>query len=102
MGNFDWNVFIDNLWERENAQGKRGIEGKGGYRNGKYYPYTTPNGNTDIGPGFDLKYQTPEFREKAKKGLTKQELDSGEEKAKKLVESVFGISPLVYIGGNNQ
>ena len=76
MGNFDWNGFIDNLWERENAQGKKGIEGKGGYRNGKYYPYTTSNGNTDIGPGFDISHQSKEFKERAKKGFTKEELDS--------------------------
>jgi len=45
MGEFDWTSFIENLWDRENAQGKKGIEGKGGFRGGKYYPYTTPNGN---------------------------------------------------------
>lgn len=76
MGNFDWNSFIDNLWERENAQGKRGVEGKGGYRNGKYYPYLTPNGDTDIGPGFDISHQSQEFKDRARKGFTKEELDS--------------------------
>ena len=51
---FNWSWFIDNLWERENALGKRGVEGKGGYRGGKYYPYITPNGDLDIGPGAVL------------------------------------------------
>ena len=32
MGEFDWTSFIENLWDRENAQGKKGIEGKGGFR----------------------------------------------------------------------
>lgn len=36
MGEFDWTSFIENLWDRENAQGKKGIEGKGGFRGGKY------------------------------------------------------------------
>ena len=30
MGNFDWEVFTNNIWLRENAQGLQGIEGKGG------------------------------------------------------------------------
>ncbi len=74
MGEFDWTSFIENLWDRENAQGKKGIEGEGGFRGG--YPYTTPNGDTDIGPGFDLSKQTPAFRERAKKGFTRKELDA--------------------------
>ncbi len=75
--NFDWPLFINRLWERENAQGLRRVEGKGGYRNGRYYPYKTPNGNVDIGPGFDLAHQSKEFRETAQKqGFTKEELDS--------------------------
>lgn len=73
---FDWTLFIDSLWERENAKGKRGMEGKGGFKKGKYYPYTTPNGNKDIGPGLDLDKQTPEFVARAQKGFTKAELDS--------------------------
>ena len=33
MGKFDWTNFIDNLWDRENSLGKKGIEGKGGFSN---------------------------------------------------------------------
>lgn len=72
---FDWSLFIDRLWERENAKGKKGVEGKGGYRKGKYYPYEATNGK-DIGPGLDLSKQTDEFRKRAEKGLTKKELDT--------------------------
>jgi len=68
--------FIHNLWLRENADGLQAIEGKGGYHNGKYYFYKTPNGNTDIGPGFDKEHQTAEFIKRAEKGLTKEELDN--------------------------
>lgn len=72
---FDWSLFIDRLWERENAKGKKGVEGKGGYRKGKYYPYEATNGK-DIGPGIDLGKQSDEFRKRAEKGLTKEELDT--------------------------
>ena len=72
----DLSLFLQNLWMRENAEGLKAIEGKGGYRDGKYFPYKTKNGNTDIGPGFDMEHQTPEFRKRAVKGFTKEELDS--------------------------
>lgn len=54
---------IANLWEMENSSHR-------GYRNGKYYPYITPNGNEDIGPGIDMSKQTNEFRNRARRGLT--------------------------------
>lgn len=74
---FDWVWFINNLWDNENAQGKLMINGKGGYSNGRYYPYTTNDGRTDIGPGFHYDSQSPEFQEKARsQGFTKEELDS--------------------------
>ena len=67
--------FIQNLWERENPQGLKQVNGKGGYRNGKYFPYQGTNG-IDIGPGFLLKSQSPAFQKKARTvGLTKKELD---------------------------
>lgn len=62
---FDWGWYIQNLWQRENAGGLKAKEGVGGYKNGRYFPYKTPNGNTDVGPGFDLDMQTPEFVKKA-------------------------------------
>lgn len=73
---FDWPSYIDSLWKRENLLGDMEIEGKGGYKNGKYHPYITPNGNIDIGPGFDMSYQSAAFKEKAEKvGFTKKELN---------------------------
>ena len=48
---FDWSWFINNLWERENALGLAGKEGKGGYKDGRYYTYHATNG-WDVGPGF--------------------------------------------------
>lgn len=62
---FDWGWYIQNLWQRENAGGLKAKEGVGGYKNGRYFPYKTPNGNIDVGPGFDLDMQTPEFVKKA-------------------------------------
>ena len=50
---FNTEQFIQNLWERENLQGLKQVNGKGGYRNGRYFPYQGTNG-IDIGPGFLL------------------------------------------------
>lgn len=72
----DLSLFLQNLWLRENDIGLKAIEGKGGYSNGKYYPYKTANGNIDVGPGFDMEKQTPEFRKRAAEGFTKEELDN--------------------------
>lgn len=58
----------DNLWKFENA-------GNSGLKDGLYYPYKTGNGNMDVGQGFDLKHQPKEFRLRATKGISKQELD---------------------------
>lgn len=38
---------VNNLWRFENPLNN-------GYKNGKFYPYTTANGNIDIGPGIDF------------------------------------------------
>lgn len=58
-----------NLWSFENPQHL-------GFRNGLYFPYKTANGNIDIGPGIDWTKQTGQFRDKAKKGLTPQQINS--------------------------
>ena len=72
---FNTEQFIQNLWERENLQGLKQVNGKGGYRNGRYFPYQGTNG-IDIGPGFLLKSQSPAFQKKARTvGITKKELD---------------------------
>ena len=72
---FDTIQFIQNLWEKENPQGLKQVNGKGGYRNGRYFPYQGTNG-IDVGPGFLLKSQSPAFQKKARTvGLTKKELD---------------------------
>lgn len=62
------NVLIDNLWNAENPQ-------RLGRRDGKYFPFSTANGNTDIGPGIDLGQQTPAFRRRAQQGFTQQQMD---------------------------
>ena len=72
---FNWDWFIHNIWERENAEGLLKKEGRGGYSNGRYHPYQATNG-TDVGPGFDMKHQSEAFRRKAyTTGFTKEELD---------------------------
>lgn len=72
---FDFDTFLTNLWQRENMDGFNKVEGKGGYRNGRYHPYRGTNG-IDIGPGFLLKAQSPEFQRKARtEGLTYEELN---------------------------
>lgn len=72
---FNTEQFIQNLWERENLQGLKQVNGKGGYRNGRYFPYQGTNG-IDIGPGFLLKSLSPAFQKKTRTvGLTKKELD---------------------------
>lgn len=72
---FDWDWFINNIWQRENAEGLAAKSGKGGYSDGRYHPYQATNG-IDIGPGFDLAHQSAEFRRKAySTGFTKKELD---------------------------
>ena len=72
---FNWPWFIDNIWQRENAAGLAKVEGKGGYYNGRYHPYKAANG-IDVGPGFDLAYQSKAFKKKAySTGFTKEELD---------------------------
>ena len=58
-----------NMWKFENPKNK-------GLRGNLYYPFKTANGNTDIGPGYDLDMQTAEFKKKAAKGMTKEELDA--------------------------
>lgn len=72
---FNWDWFIHNIWERENAEGLLKKEGKGGYSNGRYHPYQATNG-IDVGPGFALEHQSEAFRKKAySTGFTKEELD---------------------------
>ena len=72
---FNWDWFIHNIWERENAEGLLKKEGKGGYSNGRYHPYQATNG-IDVGPGFDMKHQSEAFKRKAyTTGFTKEELD---------------------------
>lgn len=63
-GAINYNLIIQNLWKRENAQNF-------GFRNGKYYPYITPNGNLDVALGIDLG-QNPQYLEEAKNGITKE------------------------------
>ena len=58
-----------NMWKFENPKNK-GLIGN------LYYPFKTANGNTDIGPGYDLDMQTAEFKKKAANGMTKEELDA--------------------------
>ena len=58
-----------NMWKFENPKNK-------GLRDNLYYPFKTANGNTDIGPGYDLDMQTAEFKKKAANGMTKEELDA--------------------------
>lgn len=57
------------MWKFENPKNK-------GLRGNLYYPFKTANGNTDIGPGYDLDMQTKEFKKKAANGMTKEELDA--------------------------
>lgn len=73
---FDFDFYLDELWNRENPNGKVGLK-KGGFYDGKYHPYLTDNGDWDIGPGFDLSKQDKDFVEKAySTGFTREELDS--------------------------
>ena len=58
-----------NMWKFENPKNK-------GLRGNLHYPFKTANGNTDIGPGYDLDMQTAEFKKKAANGMTKEELDA--------------------------
>ena len=58
-----------NMWKFENPKNK-------GLRGNLYYPFKTANGNTDIGPGYDLDMQTAEFKKKVANGMTKEELDA--------------------------
>lgn len=58
-----------NMWKFENPKNK-------GLRGNLYYLVKTANGNTDIGPGYDLDMQTAEFKKKAANGMTKEELDA--------------------------
>lgn len=64
----DINVLIGNIWNAENPQ-------RLGYRDGKYYPFVTANGNTDIGPGIDLGQQTQAFKQRARQGFTPQQMN---------------------------
>lgn len=64
----DANRVINNLWEFENPQ-------RLGYKNGLFRPFVTPNGNTDFGPGIDLRQQTAAFRRRAQQGFTQQQMD---------------------------
>ena len=73
---FDFDSYLDELWNRENPKGKAGLK-KGGYYDGKYHPYLTDNGDWDIGPGFDLSKQNEDFVKKAySTGFTKDELNN--------------------------
>ena len=46
-----------------------------GYKDGRWWPFRTANGNIDIGYGIDLSKQTKEFRDRVTKyGLTDEEL----------------------------
>ena len=65
-----------NMWKFENPKNK-------GLRGNLYYPFKTANGNTDIGPGYDLDMQTAEFKKKAANGMTKEEIDYVIEKMNK-------------------
>lgn len=96
---FNTEQFIQNLWERENLQGLKQVNGKGGYRNGRYFPYQGTNG-IDIGPGFLLKSQSPAFQKKAKTvGLTKKELDDSVRKSIRESMAVFN-NRIKKEGGN--
>lgn len=43
---------------------------------GKYYPFTTANGNTDFEPGIDLSKQTKDFQQRAKQGFSQQQMNA--------------------------
>ncbi len=78
---FNIDMFLQNLWMRDNLQGYNEIEGKGGYKNGRYFPYQGTNG-IDVGPGFLLKSQSKEFQKKARTtGFTKEELNDSIKKS---------------------
>lgn len=48
---------------------------KQGYKDGRWWPFRTANGNIDIGYGIDLSKQTKEFRDRVTKyGLSDEEL----------------------------
>ena len=96
---FNWDWFIHNIWERENVAGLKGIEGKGGYYNGRYHPYQATNG-IDVGPGFDMKHQSEAFRKKAySTGFTKEELDDSlREQTKPELEAID--RKIRELGGN--
>lgn len=60
--------FIEDLRISENPK-------KLGYRNGRWWPFETANGNIDVGYGIDLEKQTPEYRARVTKyGLSDDEL----------------------------
>ena len=60
--------FIEDLRISENPK-------KLGYRNGRWWPFKTANGNIDVGYGIDLSKQTPEYRARVTKyGLSDDEL----------------------------
>lgn len=60
--------FIEDLRISENPK-------KLGYRNGRWWPFETANGNIDVGYGIDLGKQTPEYRARVTKyGLSDDEL----------------------------
>lgn len=61
-------MLIDNIWNAENPR-------HSGFRNGKYYPFVTANGNTDFGPGIDLGQQTAAFRQRAQQGFTPRQMN---------------------------
>lgn len=95
-----WTNFIYNFWQRENAQGYKEVEGKGGYSNGKYHPYVTSTGSIDIGPGFDLEFQSDAFKKKAyTEGFTKQELNDSVKQSLQKEIPVFN-SRIIKEGGN--
>lgn len=61
-------TFIGNLWSFENPQHL-------GLADGLYFPFTTANGNTDLGPGIDMSKQSESFKVRASKGFTPAEID---------------------------
>lgn len=63
------NRVVYNLWQFENPN-------RCGFKNEKYFPYTTANNNQDIGAGIDMSKQTPEFRTRAYQGFTQKEMDA--------------------------
>lgn len=97
------NKWINNLWSMENPQCR-------GFVNGKFFPFTTANGNTDFGPGIDLSKQTKDFQKKAKQGFTKQQMNAevnkrAKEQFQKVDEALLGhtaypdtISPQIKEG----